>query len=112
MWTIANERPSGGNPGERRRDTRHIIPIEVTIESFDGKGEPDARELTVTEMISRRGASVRTNLSLDIGRFIRITSATDQRSMFAAVRSRINGMDAITRIGLEFLNGTWPLEGA
>jgi hypothetical protein len=112
MWTISDERPSGGNPGDRRRDTRHIIPVEVTIESFDEKGQPEGRELTVTEMISRRGASVRTNLGLDVGRFIRITSAVDQMSMFAAVRSRFTGVDAMTRIGLEFLNGIWPLEGA
>jgi PilZ domain len=112
MWTVTNERPSGGKGNERRRDTRHVIPIEVTIESFDEDGERDDYELTVTELISGRGASVRTNLSLDVGRFVRISSERDQVSMFAAVRSRIEGLDAITRVGLEFLNGCWPLEGA
>src|SRR3954469_23393598 len=62
MWTITDERPGGGLKDERRRDTRYVIPFEISIETFNERGEPDAQEFTVTERISRRGASVRTNL--------------------------------------------------
>lgn len=111
-WRITEERPSGGQSEERRRETRHVIPVEVVIETFDEHGEIDAREYTVTENISHRGTSVRTNLPLDVGRYVRISSERDKVSMFAAVRCRFTGGDGVTRIGLEFLNDRWPLEGA
>lgn len=109
-WRITDERPSGGRKDERRSETRHVIPIEVVIETFDQNGEAESREYTVTENISHRGASVRTNLPLEVGRFIRISSERDSVSMFAAVRCRFTGADGVTRMGLEFLNDRWPLD--
>ncbi len=109
-WRITDERPSEGQSEDRRRETRHVIPIEVMIETFDENGETDAREYTVTENISHRGTSVPTNLPLEVGRFVRISSERDKVSMFAAVRCRFTGADGVTRMGLEFLNDRWPLE--
>lgn len=112
LWRIADERPSAGRHGERRRETRLSIPIEVVIETLDKNGEPDLCEDTVTENISSLGASVLTSLGVDVGRFVRISSERDLVSMFAVVRSRITSSNGIARLGVEFVNERWPLEGA
>ena len=112
LWRIADEKPSGGHQGEQRRETRLSIPIEVVIETLGENGEARLCEETVTETISSVGASVPTSLSVDVGRFIRISSERDKISMYAVVRCRITSANGIARLGLEFVNDRWPLEGA
>jgi len=104
MWNV-NERP----PNNQRRETRLIIPLEVVIEAIDEGGKPSAREQTVTETISSLGTCVPTNLDVEVGRILRITSARDNVSLFAAIRSRKLAPDGIPRLGLEFLGERWPL---
>lgn len=94
-----------------RPETRFNLPIEVTIEAYDEKGEPSARETTVTENISRRGAAVFTTLEVERGRLVRVTSTQYQLSIVAAVRGRRPGPDGIMRLHLEFVDRQWPLEG-
>ncbi|MBV9957712.1 MAG: PilZ domain-containing protein [Acidobacteria bacterium] len=98
-------------PEEARPETRHHIPTEVVVETFDDKGEVAASETTVTENLSRRGAAVFTTLDVARGRFVRITSAQYGISIIAAVRARRAGPDGITRLHLEFVDKSWPLEG-
>lgn len=95
---------------EQRKKTRHSIPIEVTLDVLDHNLEVCARELTVTENISPRGAAVLTALSLEVGAYLRITSVRDQISIKAIVRTKRTGEDGIRRLHLEFLDGEWPLE--
>ncbi|MBA3715215.1 MAG: PilZ domain-containing protein [Pyrinomonadaceae bacterium] len=95
----------------RRRDTRLFIPVDVTIEVLDDYGAVKVRELTVTENISRRGAAVMTTLSVDPGRFVRLSSARHQLSVVAAVRARRTGAGGIARLHLEFIDKQWPLDG-
>jgi hypothetical protein len=114
MWTpreweqeIKEYNPSN----DRRPETRHSIPVNVTIEVLNEKGEVSASEQTVTENISRRGAAVFTTLSVASGRFVRISSEQYGVSIVAAVRTSRRGADGIPRLHLEFIGQQWPLEG-
>jgi hypothetical protein len=94
----------------QRREARLIIPLEVVIETLDEHGQPAQREYTVTETMTSLGTCVPTSLNVGVGRILRITSARDQISLFAAIRSRKTAPDGIPRLGLEFLGERWPLE--
>jgi hypothetical protein len=85
------------------------MPVEVTVEVFDEKGQISQRETTVTENISRRGAAVFTTLNVASGRFVKLTSNQYQLSILAAVRGRRVGTDGIPRLHLEFVGQEWPL---
>ena len=113
MWGVeAQDAAARHTPtDEPRPETRHHIPIEVVVEALDEKGQPSAKETTVTENISRRGAAVFTTLEVTRGRFVRVTSAQYQISVIAAVRARRVGQDGIPRLHLEFVDKKWPLEG-
>jgi len=94
----------------QRRETRLIIPLEVLVETLDEKGNPLNREYTVTETISSLGTCVPTSLNVNVGQVLRISSANDQVSTFAAIRSRNTSPDGVTRLGLEFIGSPWPLD--
>ncbi|HEY0005655.1 MAG TPA: PilZ domain-containing protein [Pyrinomonadaceae bacterium] len=96
---------------DRRPETRHSIPVNVTIEVFNEKGEVSESEHTVTENLSRRGAAVFTTLNVAGGRFVRVTSTQYGASIMAAVRANRKGPDGIPRLHLEFIGQQWPLEG-
>jgi hypothetical protein len=97
--------------GDRRRHSRLMIPVQVTIEAFGEKGEVSAREETVTENISRCGAAVYSTIKLERGRFVRLSCPMYNLTLFAVVRSQSTGGDNISRLHLEFLHKEWPLEG-
>ena len=80
------------------------------IEVLDEKGQVGAKETTVTENISRRGAAVFTTLDITRGRFVRVTSVQYQIAVIAAVRARRVGANGIPRLHLEFVDKRWPLE--
>jgi len=94
---------------EKRKETRHNIPIEVTIEVFAENGGFSESESTVTENISPIGASVFTTLTLEVGRFVRVSSPQSQAAVVAVVRTRRVGPDGIARLHLQFVGGEWPL---
>jgi len=94
----------------QRRETRLIIPLEVLVETFDENGKPSAQEHTVTETLSSLGTCIPTNLTVGVGRILKISSARDNVSMFAAIRSRKVARDGIARLGLEFVGARWPLQ--
>lgn len=104
MWNVSERRSD-----RQRRETRLIIPLEVLIEALDERGKPSIKEHTVTENVSSLGTCVPTNLDVEVGRIVRITSSLDCVSIFAAVRSRRLAPDGIPRLGLEFLGKSWPL---
>lgn len=112
LWTIS-EQEQASRPllvNNLRPETRHNIPVEVIIEVLDENGKVAAKETTVTENISRRGAAVFTTLEVTRGRFVRVTSAQYQISVIAAVRARRTGENGIPRLHLEFVDKQWPLE--
>jgi hypothetical protein len=95
---------------DKRKETRHIIPIDVLIEVFGANGEISQSERTVTENLSRQGTTVLTTLEVAPGRFVRVGSVEYATSRLAAVRARRAGPDGIPRLHLEFVGGEWPLE--
>jgi hypothetical protein len=105
MWQVSEHRPD-----HQRRETRLIIPMEVLIEVLDENGRPSLQEYTVTETMSSLGTCVPTNLNIGVGRILRVTSARDHVSIFAAIRSRKLAPDGVPRLGLEFLGERWPLQ--
>jgi hypothetical protein len=94
---------------DQRIHTRHNIPVDIQVEVIDEKGAVNQTEQTVTENISRRGATLFTTLQIPIGRFIRLTSGQYGMAVFAAVRARSTGADGISRIHVEFIDKEWPL---
>jgi hypothetical protein len=94
---------------ERRRATRHSIPVEILVEPFGEQGDFLSGESTVTENVSSKGALVFTTLQLPIGRFVRVTSPQHSAQILAVVRDRRTGPDGIGRLHLEFIGSEWPL---
>lgn len=94
---------------DQRTDTRHSIAIDMLIEVLNEDGQLDQSEPSVTENISRRGASLFTTLQIPIGRFIRLTSQQYNLTVYASVRSKTTGADGISRIHVEFIDKEWPL---
>ena len=94
---------------DKRDESRHTIPIEVTIEVFADNGTFSPVESTVTENISRKGAAVFTTLDLKPGRFVRMRSPYAGTDLLAVVRDRKTGVDGIGRLHLQFIGSEWPL---
>ena len=114
LWVLREmaDRAATRTPStDPRPQTRFNLPIEVIVEVYDEKGEIGARETTVTENISRRGAAVFTTLNVERGSLIRLSSTQSQLAVVAAVRARRAGPDGIMRLHLEFIDREWPLEG-
>jgi PilZ domain len=112
LWTVKEESSESlaeVSPTEKRKVTRHNIPVEVLIEVFARDGGISASESTVTENISPEGASVFTTLDLLPGRFVKISSQQYPSAMLAVVRDRRTAPDGIGRLHLEFVGSEWPL---
>jgi hypothetical protein len=95
--------------GERRADTRHSIAADLFVELFDEKNEVTESEETVTENLSKRGATAFTTLQIPAGRFVRLRSEQYKVTLYGVVRSTSIGTDGISRIHLEFIGKDWPL---
>ena len=96
-------------PSDKRAHTRHNIPVDMFLELINEKGEIASNESTVTENISRKGATVFTTLDISVGRFIRLTSQQFNLTVYGVVRARSKGADNIPRIHVEFIDREWPL---
>jgi hypothetical protein len=94
---------------DKRTFTRHNIPVDMLIETFDDKGEVEQSEQTVAENISQKGAAIYTTLSLPVGRFIRLSSEQYKLTVHAAVRGKSMGPSGVPRIHVEFVDREWPL---
>lgn len=112
LWTLQEGSPNTLleiEDTDKRKATRHTIPVDVFIEVFSEQGGIEESEATVTENISASGAAVFTALKIEAGRFVRVTSSQHRSEVMAAVRSRHTGSDGITRLHLEFIGSEWPL---
>jgi len=112
LWTVQEESSAvltEFGVTDKRKETRHYMPIEVTIQAFDETGKFRETENTVTENISAHGAAVFTTLNLEPGRFVRFSSQQYGAAVLAVVRKRRTGADGIPRLHLQFTGGEWPL---
>ena len=94
---------------DQRLHTRHNIAIDMLIETHNQDGEYSQNEHSVTENISRGGATLFTTLEIPVGRFVRLTSQQYNLTVHAAVRACSTGADGIRRIHVEFIDQEWPL---
>ena len=94
---------------EQRTQTRHNIAVDMKVEVVGENGDVLESEHTVTEDISKRGATLFTTLGVPQGRFIRVTSHQYAITAHAAIRSRSTGADGVPRIHVEFIDREWPL---
>src|SRR5262249_19948092 len=94
---------------DQREHTRYSIAFEMQVELIDENGILGEAEKTVTENISKRGATLFTTRQMPIGRFIRVTNEQNAISVFAAIRAQSIGIDGIPRIHVEFIDQEWPL---
>lgn len=94
---------------EKRAHTRHNIAVDIRVTILDPEGGILATEHTVTEDISKYGATIFTTLEISVGRFIRITSEQYGLTVHAAIRSRSTGADGVARMHVEFIDKQWPL---
>jgi PilZ domain-containing protein len=94
---------------DKRKETRHNIPVEVLVEVIAPDGSVAQSESTVTENISRQGAAIFTTLELSPGEFVKLTSQQYQSPLLAVVRNRHVAADGIVRLHLEFVGCEWEL---
>ena len=106
----ADETAQFASASSQRAHTRHNIPVGMSLETFNEKGEVASAESTVTENISRKGATVFTTSDVPIGRFIRLTSADYNLTVHAVVRGRSKGAGGMPRMHVEFIDREWPVE--
>ena len=109
MWALQQESAellSEDDPSDKRNETRHTIPMEITLEVFGSEREAPQIENTVTENISQHGAAVFTALDLERGRFVKLRTR-DGVEVLAVVRNRIVGGDGIARLHLQFVGSEW-----
>jgi hypothetical protein len=95
---------------DQRAYTRHNIPVGMALETFNEKGEVARAESTVTENISRKGATVFSTLDVPVGRFIRLTGPQYNLTVHAVVRARSKGAGGMPRMHVEFIDREWPLD--
>ena len=107
--TIEEWTPNELASSDKRTHTRHNIPVDMLVETFNEKGEVEQSEHTVTENISQSGAAIYTTLSLPVGRFIRLSSAQYKLAVYAAVRGHSMGPAGVPRIHVQFIDREWPL---
>ena len=93
---------------DHRKDSRQLIPVGVLIEVYD-EDKIVKTEQSVTENISRRGATVFTELDLPPGTFVKMSNERDNALVLGVVREKRTGADGITRLHLEFIGSEWPL---
>ncbi len=94
----------------QRTHTRHNIPVPLSLETFTEKGEVADIESTVTENISRGGATVYTGLDVPVGRFVRVNSPEYNLTVHAVVRGRSKGAGGMPRMHIEFIDREWPVD--
>ena len=95
-------------PSDQRLHTRHNIAVDMLVEVINEKGLIAQREQTVTENVSRKGATLFTTLEIPVGRFVRLSSS-HYKTTHAAVRAISTGPDGIPRIHVEFIDQEWAL---
>jgi len=110
LTVVADWEPVETSSSEKRKHTRHSIPVDMFIEAFNDKGEVELSEYTVTENISQKGAAIYTTLSLPVGRFVRLSSEQFKLSVYAAVRGQSVGPTGVARVHVEFVDREWPLD--
>jgi PilZ domain len=109
LWEVS-EADREALPADNRKDTRLQMPLNVVLEKYDETGNLIAGENTITENISRRGASVFSTLPLTIGSFVRLNCESYNITILAVIHGKRTGKDGFPRLHLEFIDQHFPLD--
>lgn len=93
-----------------RRHIRYWAAVDLYLALVDKKKDKIAGEKTVTENISRSGAAVISNLDVNVGDRVKFISEQHDFSGLAVVCNRQTGTDGKTRLHLQFVESTFPVE--
>lgn len=93
-----------------RKDTRYYTAVDHYLAVVDAQKDTLKGERTTTENISRNGAAVITTMDLHVGDRVKIISEKYDFSGLAVVCNRRNGTDGKTRLNLQFVGATFPVE--
>lgn len=107
LWQIGED----SRPLFDRCHERYHIPLSIYLAVFDDHNKIIAQEHTVTENISRGGASVFSALSVKVGDFVKVGSDQYNGFLTAEVRNLRTGEDGLPRLHLKFVGEEFPLEG-
>jgi len=94
---------------DRRREPRVKHVENVLVEYLDESKEKLAREVAVTENVSRNGARLRVKHAPDVFEMVRVTSGNQEFSSLALMRNRFTDTDGGERLCLQFIEACWPL---
>ncbi|MFT3745805.1 MAG: PilZ domain-containing protein [Pyrinomonadaceae bacterium] len=97
------------NYAKARKQRRYEIPEEVVLELLDGSGETFAFETTVTINISQNGAAVYSQLAAVVGSMIRVSFRQSNLRLISIVRGVNTGGTGLSRINLEFIDQSFPI---
>lgn len=113
FWQVSTKMKGKEKPlvyAKQRMESRYEVPEEVALELMDDKGWAMGSEMTVTLNISRNGASVYSQLNADVGSVIRFSSHRNNVRLISIVRGKYSGQAGLSRLNLEFIDQSFPIE--
>lgn len=105
LWKLTETRDAF----KKRRHMRYWTPVELYLALVDGHKDAVGGERTITENISRSGAAVLTTLDINVGDRVKFISEEYDFSGLAVVCNRQVGDDKRSRLHLEFVEATFPV---
>lgn len=106
LWKVEEAK----TPFKTRKHIRYWKPVKLYLGLLDSKKDLVGGERTMTENISKSGAAVFTTLDVNIGDRVKFISKEFDFSGLAVVCNRQTGKDGNTRLHLQFVENTFPVE--
>ena len=106
MWTVDESK----TPFKKRADVRFWQPIDLYLALIDTRDGSIGGERTTAENVSRSGAAVFTTLDVNIGDRVKFICTEYDFSGLAVVCNRQDSDDGRTRLHLNFVDTTFPVE--
>jgi hypothetical protein len=94
-------------PREKRRHTRHQIPIDVTIEFLDDNSNVIHTEPGLIVDISKHGACVMSTHEVEPGSRVRVKMMREEFAARASVKNVRTGQGGVWNLHIEFLDKCW-----
>ena len=106
MWSVTELKTQF----KKRSDVRFWKPVELYLALIDTKDGSTGGERTVAENVSRSGAAVFTTMNVGVGDRVKFISAEYDFSGLAVVCNLQPADDDRTRLHLNFVGTTFPVE--
>jgi hypothetical protein len=99
--------PAASSTNPLRKDERHRIPIDVSIEFLDASGKIVCKEAGLITNISKSGACVMSTREAQIGDRIRVEMTREDFAVQATVRAITTGQGGVCNLHVAFLDKCW-----